>query len=248
MRHIPPFGQKNFEATRWIDNCYNISQNKHEMKSNIKSLVLFSGGMDSTICLLLAIEKYGQDSVIALSFITGHKKKKSVEVGKITCQKLGVKHYIFDVRFLNKMAGETVIEGRNLFFMSFAVLYAKRHNVKNIYFGICNCDSGTSLHNDHTKRFVYKGENFINYCISTDVVWHTPLINLSKEQLWELVDIRGKLEFVNENSYSCWSNSEKPCMECRACKLREEGLRRYLDAKRKKCNYQGVMGRHRVRS
>jgi len=124
-----------------------------------QTLVLFSGGMDSTICLLLAIEKYGKENVVALSFVYGHRKKQCLEVGKETCKKLGVKHEIFDAYLLNELAGEKIIEGRNLFFLSFAALYARSRKISNVYSGICY--TRRSLHNDHTQRFVVEGCEFI---------------------------------------------------------------------------------------
>ena len=45
----------------------------------MKAVVLFSGGVDSTTCLGMAIDKYGKENVIALSISYGqkhHKEKK----------------------------------------------------------------------------------------------------------------------------------------------------------------------------
>ena len=39
----------------------------------MKALVLFSGGIDSTTALALAIDKHGKDNVIALSISYGQK-------------------------------------------------------------------------------------------------------------------------------------------------------------------------------
>ena len=45
----------------------------------MKALVLFSGGVDSTTCLGLAIDKYGKNNVIALSMAYGQKHDKEIE-------------------------------------------------------------------------------------------------------------------------------------------------------------------------
>ena len=44
-----------------------------------KALVLFSGGVDSTTCLGLAIDRYGKENVIALSVSYGQKHEKRLK-------------------------------------------------------------------------------------------------------------------------------------------------------------------------
>ena len=45
----------------------------------MKAMVLFSGGIDSTTCLGMAVEKYGSENVIALSIAYGQKHTKEIE-------------------------------------------------------------------------------------------------------------------------------------------------------------------------
>lgn len=45
----------------------------------MKAVVLFSGGVDSTTCLGMAIDKYGKENVIALSISYGQKHLKEIE-------------------------------------------------------------------------------------------------------------------------------------------------------------------------
>ena len=48
----------------------------------MKALVLFSGGLDSTVCLALAIEKYGAENVTALSISYGQKHTKETKAAQ----------------------------------------------------------------------------------------------------------------------------------------------------------------------
>ena len=57
-----------------------------------KALVLFSGGVDSTTCLGLAIERYGKENVIALSVSYGQKHEKEIEASKKIAQ-----HYVWSI-------------------------------------------------------------------------------------------------------------------------------------------------------
>ena len=45
----------------------------------MKALVLTSGGVDSTTCLAMAVEKYGRENVVALSISYGQKHVKEIE-------------------------------------------------------------------------------------------------------------------------------------------------------------------------
>ena len=47
-----------------------------------KAMVLFSGGVDSTTCLGLAIEKFGKENVTPLSIHYGQKHDKEVEAAR----------------------------------------------------------------------------------------------------------------------------------------------------------------------
>ncbi len=63
----------------------------------MKALVLASGGVDSTTCLGLAVNKYGKENVIALTVAYGQKHTKEIEAARKTAEYYGVEHLYLDL-------------------------------------------------------------------------------------------------------------------------------------------------------
>ena len=63
----------------------------------MKALVLFSGGIDSTTALALAIDQYKNENVIALSISYGQKHTKEIEAAKKIAQYYQVEHLYLDL-------------------------------------------------------------------------------------------------------------------------------------------------------
>ena len=63
----------------------------------MKAMVLFSGGIDSTTCLGMAVEKYGPENVIALSISYGQKHTKEIEASDKIVKYYNVEHIYLDL-------------------------------------------------------------------------------------------------------------------------------------------------------
>ena len=63
----------------------------------MKAMVLFSGGVDSTTCLGIAVDKYGAENVVALSIAYGQKHTKEIECSQKIAQHYGVEHLYLDL-------------------------------------------------------------------------------------------------------------------------------------------------------
>lgn len=67
-----------------------------------KAIVLSSGGLDSTTCISLAIQRYGIRNVSTVSFFYGQKHGKELECAKKIANYYGLKHYELDISNLLK--------------------------------------------------------------------------------------------------------------------------------------------------
>ncbi len=63
----------------------------------MKALVLFSGGVDSTTCLGMAVSRYGKENVTALSVSYGQKHMKEIEASRKIAEYYGVEHLYLDL-------------------------------------------------------------------------------------------------------------------------------------------------------
>lgn len=73
-----------------------MSKKRYEVKASPMAFVLLSGGADSTTCLYLAREQFGE--VEALSIDYGQRHKKEIEYAKKSCAYLGIPHSTLNVK------------------------------------------------------------------------------------------------------------------------------------------------------
>lgn len=213
------------------------------------AVVVFSGGQDSTTCLFWALKKF--DKVYAVTFDYNQKHKLEIECAKKIAKDLNVEHTILDMGLLNQLApnaltrsdikieagkkGElpnTFVEGRNMLFLTFAAVFAKVHGARNIITGVCETDF--SGYPDCRDVFVKSLNVTLNLAMDYQFIIHTPLMWIDKAQTWELADSFGKLDYVRNNTLTCYNGIiGDGCGECPACKLRKHGLDKYLERRGK---------------
>ena len=69
----------------------------------------------------------------------------------------------------------------------------------------------------------------LNEAMDMQYVIHTPLMWIDKCQTWALADRLGVLQLIREKTLTCYNGIQGDgCGHCPACKLRREGLERYL--------------------
>jgi len=128
-----------------------------------RTIVLFSGGLDSTVCLTQALAE-SRDTVIAISFDYGQRHRAELDAAHAIVQELQVGHgvgprlvhRIVDARFFAALGGSaltdptipvpahrdgqteipaTYVPARNLIFLSIALAIAELHSARRIVIG-----------------------------------------------------------------------------------------------------------------
>ncbi len=215
------------------------------MKNKNEAVVVFSGGQDSTTCLLWARERY--DTVYAVSFDYGQRHKLELSCAKKICDKLCVQQTILDMSLLNQLAPNSltrtdiavdeekpegtppnsVVDGRNMLFLTFAAVYAKQKGITDIITGVSQTDF--SGYPDCRDVFIKSLNATLNLAMDYEFDIITPLMWLDKEETWELADSLGGFDMVRYDTLTCYNGIiADGCGHCPACILREKGLEAYL--------------------
>lgn len=75
-----------------------------------KAVVLSSGGVDSTTCLAVAIQKFGKDNVSTVSIRYGQKHLKELECAKKIAKYYNVPHYELDLSEIFKYSNCSLLQ------------------------------------------------------------------------------------------------------------------------------------------
>ena len=75
----------------------------------MKAVILSSGGVDSTTCLGIAVDKYGSDSISTVLIHYGQKHVKELDSAKMVARYYGVSHYELDVANVFKYSDSALL-------------------------------------------------------------------------------------------------------------------------------------------
>lgn len=205
------------------------------------SVVLFSGGLDSTVCLGLAAKEF--DNVIALSFSYGQKHSKELlSARKIVESYSNVEHVVveFDAALwggssltdgslniplsVSKGIPPTYVPARNIIFLSFGLSVAEAKEAEAVYIGVNALDY--SGYPDCRPEFIQAFRKVAELGQKRGVEGNavrimTPIIDMSKA---DIVRKAKEIGVPLELTWSCYSGGEKPCAACDSCRLRAKGF------------------------
>ncbi len=208
----------------------------------MKALVLFSGGLDSSTCLALAIEKYGKENVIALSISYGQKHSKEINAARAVAEYYGTELVSLDLAPIFEGSDCALLEGsdraipkgdyanqlvssdgkpvstyvpfRNGLFLSCAASVALSRGCGVIYYGVHSDDAAGNAYPDCSSDFNDHMSKAISIGSAQQLKVVAPFVDCTKA---EVVAQGLRLGVPYELTWSCYEGNEKPCGCCGTC-------------------------------
>ena len=208
----------------------------------MKALVLLSGGIDSTTCLALAVDKYGEKEVMGLSVTYGQKHSNELEHAKSVAEWYDIQHKVIDfepifsgadcallkqskkeipkesyVEQLRETSGKpvsTYVPFRNGLFLSAAASVAIANGCEAIYYGAHADDAAGNAYPDCSIAFNGAITSAIEHGSGEQLTVFAPLIAMTKA---EVVACGTKMNAPYHLTWSCYEGGDKPCGKCGTC-------------------------------
>jgi 7-cyano-7-deazaguanine synthase len=207
----------------------------------MKVVIIYSGGMDSTVTLYDAVNKYGNNNIKAITFNYGSKHNDAETLrAKKTCKSLDVNHVIINLESITehlesnllKNGGDipeghyaesnmkkTVVPFRNGIMLSVACGVAESWGAKKVIIG--NHAGDHAVYPDCRGTFISAMNEAMAYGTYEGVNIESPFCSLSKADIAK----HGNILNVNwSDTYSCYKGEDLHCGKCSTCFERREAF------------------------
>lgn len=202
---------------------------------NDTAIVLFSGGQDSTVCLLWACHNFKKVETIGFNYGQRHIIEMDCRLEILDIMKKNFFHkdfiigedHLIDLTSLGDISEtsltretkiiidesglpNTFVPARNLTFLVIASALGWRRNIFNLVGGMCETDY--SGYPDCRKNTINAQEKALSLGLERNVKIHTPLMYLNKKDIWGLAKKIGGDKFINliiKFSHSCYLGDRK---------------------------------------
>lgn len=171
------------------------------------SVVLYSGGLDSTVCLAEAVRD--SDSVTALTFCYNQSNIDEVSKAEILCRQWEVPHVVVNLSSIGLGNNASVeIPARNSIFLSIALKVALETKSSRIYFGA----EPDATYVDSSPAFIDKMRDLLNL-FDVDLVTPVKYLRSKTEVLQRAFDLGVPIDLVHSCRFS------PICGKCKTCGL-----------------------------
>ncbi|MCB0393712.1 MAG: 7-cyano-7-deazaguanine synthase QueC [Bdellovibrionales bacterium] len=207
--------------------------------SQVRSVLLLSGGLDSTVNAYKAAKE--SDVALAITFNYGQRAaiQETIHAQK-TCSALGIGHQVITLEWMrsitttslvntdfsipeemdlddpeitNDTAKKVWVPNRNGVFINIAAAYAESLGAKQIVVGF-NLEEAATFP-DNSKAFLEASDHALSFSTANQaqVVCYTTDLNKT-----EIVKLGRELNVNFDNVWSCYYGEDQPCGKCESCR------------------------------
>jgi 7-cyano-7-deazaguanine synthase len=208
------------------------------------AVVLLSGGLDSSTCLALAVNRHGADAVEGVSFRYGQKHEREVEHAAAVAAYFGTSHRITQLPDVFAGSGSALLQGRpdgpnvpyeslpdgespayvpfrNGVLLSLAAAVALTVGAEELYFGAHSEDASRWAYPDCTPEFIGSFAAALHVGSGFKVRLVSPLQWMTKA---EVVRLGVSLEVPFHLTTSCYAGTSPACGVCPTCRSRRQAF------------------------
>lgn len=218
------------------------------MSRDKKAIVIHSGGMDSSICLALAIQEFGAKEVESLSFDYCQRNNTELVQSAKICRDWNVDHSVIKLDQLKQITTNaltnhkleikhekddvpnTLVMGRNGLMARLGAIYAHQRGAHYIYMGVIEVEGCNPGYRDCSRAYMDLKQEILRIDLDDPLFEiRTPVVKMTKkETLWTAHRL-GILNYLLENTITCYESIPKEgCKVCPACVLKNEGVRQFI--------------------
>jgi len=213
-----------------------------------KAVVCHSGGMDSSLCLALALREFDADEVLSMGFTYGQRHLPELEQAAKICRDWNVDRVVVNINCLQKLTTNalmnskiamssddkgipnTLVVGRNGLMARLCAIHADDIGAQYIYMGVMELEEANSGYRDCSCDYMNLMEQILRIDLDNPrFEIRTPLIMMTKKETMDLGYELGVLEYLLQETITCYDGVPgKGCERCPACLLRNQGIDDFL--------------------
>ncbi|NJK86078.1 MAG: 7-cyano-7-deazaguanine synthase QueC [Bacteroidales bacterium] len=226
---------------------------KMKMFPDKKAFVLLSGGQDSFVSLIWAIQHF--NSVEAVTLFYGQSHNIEVHYAEKIAKSFNIPHSQYNIDgFLQSTADSSLFDGnnhsgqhnaarhlpasfvpnRNGLFLTVIANHAFRLNVDHIHIVTGVCQTDYSGYPDCRDSYIKAKQLELSLGLDVPVTIHTPLMWKNKAETFIMAYEAGRLNELIHMTMTCYNGNETlhewgfGCGVCPACSLRKKGFEEFL--------------------
>ena len=205
----------------------------------MKAVVLFSGGLDSTVLTYHLINQKAEVKLFSIDY--GQRHQREISSSRMIAKLLNLNHSVLELPMIGEILGgsaltdttielpeghyaeesmkKTVVPNRNMILLSLAAGHAISLNFDTVAYAAHAGDH--TIYPDCRPEFADSMEKSLKLADWNEIKLYRPFVNLTKEEL-----VRHGLELgvPFEKTWSCYAGGNLHCGKCGTCVERKEAF------------------------